>query len=71
MTTLDTQKWLSEEIPSMGLSDEDVGLLKGLDCDILTSVDGDIMAQGFNRINRVLISIRCIFFFRSLSRKKL
>jgi hypothetical protein len=26
--------------------DEDVGLLRGMDCDILTSVDGDIIAQG-------------------------
>ena len=30
----------------MGLTDEDVGLLSGVDCDILASVDGHILAQG-------------------------
>jgi hypothetical protein len=44
MAILDTQKWPSEEVPGMGLNDEDVGLLRGLDCDILTPVDGHIMA---------------------------
>jgi hypothetical protein len=35
MTTLDTQKWLRGEVPGLGLTDEDVGLLRGVDCDIL------------------------------------
>jgi hypothetical protein len=35
MTTLDTQTWLSGEVPRLGLTDEDVGLLRGVDCDIL------------------------------------
>jgi hypothetical protein len=29
MTTLDTQTWLREEVPRLGLTDEDVGLLRG------------------------------------------
>jgi hypothetical protein len=37
MTTLDTQMWLKGEVPGLGLTDEDVGLLRGVDCDILTS----------------------------------
>jgi hypothetical protein len=36
MTTLDTQTWLRVEVPGLGLTDEDVGLLRGeVDCDIL------------------------------------
>jgi hypothetical protein len=35
MTTLDTQTWLRGEIPRLGLTDEDVGFLTGVDCDIL------------------------------------
>jgi hypothetical protein len=35
MTTLDTQMWLRGEVPGLGLTDEDVGLLRGVDCDIL------------------------------------
>jgi hypothetical protein len=35
MTTPDTQTWLRGEVPRLGLIDEDVGLLKGVDCDIL------------------------------------
>jgi hypothetical protein len=34
-------------------------------------LDGDILAHGFNRINRVSIRTRCIFFFGSLYRKNL
>jgi hypothetical protein len=34
----------------LGLTDEDVGLLKGVDCDILAPVDGDILAQGLIEI---------------------
>ena len=29
MATLDTQTWLREEVPRLGLTDEDVGLLRG------------------------------------------
>jgi hypothetical protein len=29
MTTLDTQTWLSGELPRLGLTNEDVGLLRG------------------------------------------
>jgi hypothetical protein len=46
MTTLDTKMWLSGEVPRLGLTNEDISLLKVVDCDILTPVDGDILAQG-------------------------
>jgi hypothetical protein len=36
MTTLDTQTWLRREVSGLGLTNEDVGLLRGVDCDILT-----------------------------------
>ena len=35
MTTLDIQTWPRGEVPGLGLTDEDVGLLRGVDCDIL------------------------------------
>jgi hypothetical protein len=35
MTTLDTQTWLTGEVPGLWLTDEDVSLLRGVDCDIL------------------------------------
>jgi hypothetical protein len=35
MTTLDTQTWLRGEVPGLGLTDDDVGLLRLVDCDIL------------------------------------
>jgi hypothetical protein len=35
MTTLDTQTWLREEVPGLGLTDEDVSLISRVDCDIL------------------------------------
>jgi hypothetical protein len=37
MTTLCSQTWLRGEVPGLGLTDEDVGLLRRVDCDILTS----------------------------------
>jgi hypothetical protein len=40
MTTLDTQTWLRGEVPGLGLTDGVVGLLRGVDCDILAPVDG-------------------------------
>jgi hypothetical protein len=46
MMTRDTQTWLRGEVPGLGLTVEDVGLLWEMDCDILASVDGDILAQG-------------------------
>jgi hypothetical protein len=70
MTTLDTQTWIRGEVPGLGLTDEDVGLLRGVDCDILAP---GMRCPGprLNRINRVIISTRCILFFGSLSRKNL
>jgi hypothetical protein len=35
MMTLDTEMWLRGEVPGLGLTDEDVSLLRGVDCDIL------------------------------------
>jgi hypothetical protein len=35
MMTLDTQTWLRGDVPRLGLTDEDVSLLRGVDCDIL------------------------------------
>jgi hypothetical protein len=46
MTTLDTQTWPRWEVPELGLTDEDVGLLRGVDCEILAPIDGDILVQG-------------------------
>jgi hypothetical protein len=45
MTTLDTHMWPRVEIPVLGLTDEDVGLLRWVDCDIMTPVDGHFLAQ--------------------------
>jgi hypothetical protein len=70
MTTLDIQMWPRGEVPGLGLTDEDVGLLSGVDCDILAPGMG-YPSPRLNRINRVIISTRCIFFFGSLSRKNL
>jgi hypothetical protein len=38
MTILDTQTWLKGEVPGLGLTDEDIGLLRRMDCDILAPV---------------------------------
>jgi hypothetical protein len=54
----------------IGLTDEDVGLLRGVDCNILAPKMG-YPGPRLNRINRVFIPTRCIFFFGSLSRKNL
>jgi hypothetical protein len=64
MTTLDTQTWLIGEVPGLGLTDEDVGLLRGVDCDILAPGMG-YPGPRLNRINRVIISTRCIFFLEA------
>jgi hypothetical protein len=34
MMTLDTQMWLRGEVHGLRLTDEEVGLLRGVDCDI-------------------------------------
>jgi hypothetical protein len=36
MSVLDVQTWPIGDVPVLGLIDEDVGLLRGGDCDILT-----------------------------------
>jgi hypothetical protein len=35
ISVLDVQTWLRGDIPGLVLTDEDVGLLSGVDCDIL------------------------------------
>jgi hypothetical protein len=35
MPVLDVHMWPRGDVPGLGLTDEDVGLLRGLDCDIL------------------------------------
>jgi hypothetical protein len=49
----DVWMWPRGDIPGLGLIDGDVGVLRGVHCDIL--------AQGFNRIDRTLYT----FFFKS------
>jgi hypothetical protein len=34
MPVLDVQTWPKGDIPGLGLTDDDVGLLRGVDCDI-------------------------------------
>jgi hypothetical protein len=36
MSVLDVQTWPRGDIPGLGLTDEDVGFLRGVDCNILT-----------------------------------
>jgi hypothetical protein len=35
MPVLDVRTWPRWDVPGLGLTDEDVGLLRGVDCDIL------------------------------------
>jgi hypothetical protein len=35
MTVLDVRTWPRGDVPSLGLTDEDIGLVKGVNCDIL------------------------------------
>jgi hypothetical protein len=63
MTTLDTHTWLRGKVPGLGLTDEDIGLLTGVDCDILAPGMG-YPGPRLNRINSVSIPTRCIFFFQ-------
>jgi hypothetical protein len=36
MLVLDVRTWPRGDVPGLGLTDEDVGLLRGVDCEILT-----------------------------------
>jgi hypothetical protein len=36
MLVLDVRTWPRGDVPSLGLTDEGIGLLRGVDCDILT-----------------------------------
>jgi hypothetical protein len=46
MTTLDTQTWLRGEVPGLGLTGEDVGLLRGGGLCYSGPWDVDILVQG-------------------------
>jgi hypothetical protein len=35
MSVLDVWTWTRENVPDLGLTDGDIGLLRGVDCDIL------------------------------------
>jgi hypothetical protein len=70
MMTLDIQTWSRGEVPGLGLTDEDVGLLRGWIV-ISWPLEWLYPSPRLNRINRVYIPTRCIFFFRSLSCKDL
>jgi hypothetical protein len=36
MSVLDVRTWPRGDVPGLGLTDEDISLLRGVDCDILT-----------------------------------
>jgi hypothetical protein len=61
MTALDIQTWPRGEVPGLGLTDEDVSLLREVDCDILAPGMG-CPDPRLNRINSVIVPTRCIFF---------
>jgi hypothetical protein len=51
MTALDIQTWPRGEVPGLGLTDEDVSLLREVDCDILALGMG---CPG-PRLNRIIV----------------
>jgi hypothetical protein len=61
MPVLDIRTWPRRNVPGLGLTDRDIGLLRGVDC--------DIMAQCFSRIYRIVIPLRYTFFSRNLTVK--
>jgi hypothetical protein len=61
MPVLDVRMWSRGDVPVLGLTDEGVGLLRGLDCDIL--------AQGLIGFDRILIPPRYTFFSESPTKK--
>jgi hypothetical protein len=58
---MDPQTWPREDVPGLGLIDEDVDLLRGGVCDILD--------QGLIGLIRILIPTICNFFSGSPSLK--
>jgi hypothetical protein len=60
---LDPRTWPREDVPGLGLIDEDIDLLRRGVCDIL--------AQGLIGLIRILIPISCNFFSGSPSLKTL
>jgi hypothetical protein len=62
--------WLKGEVPRLGLTDKDIGLLRGWIV-ISWPLGWWYLGPRLNRINRVSIQTRCIFFFGSLPQKNL
>jgi hypothetical protein len=62
MPILDIWTWPRRDVPGLGLTNEDIYLLRVVGCDIL--------AHGFNIIDRILIPPWHTFFFRSPTVKK-
>jgi hypothetical protein len=58
---LDPRMWPREDVPGLGLIDEDVNLLRGAVC--------DIPGQGLIGLIRILIPTSCNFFFGSPSQE--
>jgi hypothetical protein len=61
MAVLNIRTWPRGNIPGLRLTDVDVNLLRRVDC--------DIVAQGFSRIDRILIPPKNIFFSGSPTAK--
>jgi hypothetical protein len=61
MPVQNIRTWPRRDISDLGLTDGDINLQRGLDCDIL--------AQGFNRIDRILIPPKYTFFSGSPTAK--
>jgi hypothetical protein len=71
MSVLDVWTWPRGDVPGLGLTDGDVGLLRGVDCDILTQGLIGLIEYCFakKRIDRILIPSRYTFFSGSPTTK--
>jgi hypothetical protein len=58
MPILKVRTWPRGDVPDLGLTDGNIGILRGMYCDIL--------AQGLIGLIRILIPPRYTFFFGSL-----
>jgi hypothetical protein len=69
MTSLDTHTWPRREVPRLGFTDEDIGLLRGMECDILALGDGDILAQGLKKLIEYSYNKVHLLFQNSISKE--
>jgi hypothetical protein len=65
MMTLDIKACPRGEIPGLGLTNEDVSLLREVDCDILALVDGDILVQDLIELIEYSYQHDASFFLKS------